>query len=84
MITRGNFEKLIEKHVSKIIPLIKATIREAKMSVNQIDDIVLVGGSTKVPKVKELIEEVFKRPIDHKINPDEIVAAGASYLASLE
>lgn len=44
----------------------------------------MVGGSTRVPKVKELLDDYFKKPLDHKINPDEAVAAGASYLAFIE
>lgn len=77
-LTRAKFEGLIEDYLQETIDLLKQTLKEAKMTEKDIDQIVLVGGSTRIPKVQELIEEVIPGKINKEINPDEVVALGAA------
>ncbi|OUJ19387.1 Chaperone DnaK/HSP70 [Methanonatronarchaeum thermophilum] len=77
-ITRAKFEELVEDLVDKTIKLTKQGISDAGMDKNDIDDILLVGGSTRVPLVREKIKNYFGKDPSKKINPDEVVALGAA------
>ena len=77
-LTRAKFENLIEDLVESTLGPVKNAMKDAKLSKNDIDKIILVGGSTRIPMVQELIKkELGKEP--HKgVNPDEVVAMGAA------
>ncbi len=77
-ITRSKFEQLIENVIQRLkTPCLKA-IEDAKISLSNIDEVVLVGGSTRIPKVQALVKEVFGKEPNRSINPDEVVAVGAA------
>ncbi len=75
---RAKFEELIEDLVERTIKLTKKGLEEAGMAKNDIDDVLLVGGSTRVPLVREKVEQFFGMEASKKINPDEVVALGAA------
>jgi len=77
-INRANFEKLIEALVNRTKnPCIKA-LKDAKLSPSDIDEILLVGGSTRIPKVQKMVKEIFGKDPNKSVNPDEVVAIGAA------
>ncbi len=77
-LTRSKFEGMMDKLLQRTIRIMKNALGEAKMDSSDIDQIVLVGGSTRIPKVQQLIEEVIPGKINKEINPDEVVAVGAA------
>ena len=78
-ITRAQFEKLIDPLVERCRRPVEQALKDAKLSPNQIDEVVLVGGSTRVPMVVELVKKIFQGKEPHKgVNPDEVVAVGAA------
>ncbi|MCA9244823.1 MAG: molecular chaperone DnaK, partial [Phycisphaerales bacterium] len=77
-LTRSKFEQLVGKLVERCRgPVLKA-IQDAKLSAKDIDEVVLVGGSTRVPLVQKMVKEIFGKDPDQSINPDEVVAVGAA------
>ncbi len=77
-ITRADFEKLADDLIKRVrIPVEKA-IADAKLNPSDIDEVVLVGGSTRIPKVQELVKEIFGKDPHKGVNPDEVVAIGAA------
>lgn len=83
-ISRAKFESLCNDIFTKCLDPIDQVIRDAKTSKSQIDDIVLVGGSTRIPKVQELLKNYFNgKELCKSINPDEAVAYGAAVQASI-
>lgn len=77
-ITRGEFEEMIEPFVSRTIQSLDEALREAKLTVHQLDDLVLVGGSTRIPLVEERLREEFQREPSRSVDPDLAVALGAA------
>ena len=77
-ITRSKFESLTEHLTERCRGPVMSTIEDAKLSPSQIDEIVLVGGSTRMPAVQELVKGIFGRDPNKSINPDEVVAVGAA------
>ncbi len=82
-LTRAKFEQMIADLLKRSIDIVDATLREGKKQTDQIDQIVLVGGSTRIPKVQELIAARIPGKINKEINPDEVVAAGAAVQAGV-
>ena len=77
-INRATFEKLIEDLISRTKnPCIKA-LKDAKLSPSDIDEVILVGGSTRIPRVQEVVKEIFGKAPNKSVNPDEVVAIGAA------
>ena len=77
-ITRAQFEQLTDDLIERCRgPVIKA-LEDAKLSPSQIDEVVLVGGSTRIPKVQELVKKIFGKEAHKGVNPDEVVALGAA------
>ena len=77
-ITRADFEKLADDLIKRVrIPVEKA-IADAKLNPSDIDEVVLVGGSTRIPKVQELVKDIFGKDPHKGVNPDEVVAIGAA------
>lgn len=77
-LTRQQFEDIIESHVDKTIQLVKKTLKESGISQTSVSRIVLVGGPTQIPFVRQSLEEEFKIKVDGSIDPLTVVARGAS------
>jgi molecular chaperone DnaK len=77
-LSRNQFENLIEEYVSKSIQVTEKTIKESKLEPKDIEEIVLVGGQTRTPKIREEIKKFFGKEACKEINPDEVVAIGAA------
>ena len=83
-ITRAKFENLCESLFKQTMAPVEQVLRDAKMSKSHIDDIVLVGGSTRIPKIQQLLSEFFNgKDLCKSINPDECVAYGAAVQAAI-
>ncbi len=83
MITRSKFEELVDKLIERCRkPLVQA-LTDSKLSPTEIDEVVLVGGSTRIPKVQQLVREIFKKEPHKGVNPDEVVAVGAAIQGSV-
>jgi molecular chaperone DnaK len=77
-ITRARFEALVDDLVSRTIDPCKVALKDAGCKVSDIDDVILVGGMTRMPRVQEKVKEFFGRDPRKDVNPDEAVAAGAA------
>ena len=82
-ITREQFEQLAQPIIDRTIGPCKQALKDAKLKPEQIDEAVLVGGSTRIPKVRTLVEEMFLRQPHTDLNPDEVVALGAAVQANI-
>ncbi len=82
-ITRPQFEQLIQPILDRTIGPCKQALKDAGLSPGQIDEVVAVGGSTRIPKVRDLIQDLFERPPHTDLNPDEVVALGAAIQANI-
>ena len=77
-LTKAKFEQLIDDLVKRTIAPCKKALKNADLSISDIDEIVLVGGSTRIPAVQEAVENFFKKSPSKGVNPDEVVALGAA------
>ncbi len=77
-LSRAKFESMIDDYLTRTISIVDATLRAAGKESKDIDQVVLVGGSTRIPKVQELVAKRIPGKINREINPDEVVAAGAA------
>ncbi len=82
-ITKEEFETLITPLIGRTINSCKAAIADAKIEVSAIESIVMVGGSTRIPAVKNSVSNFFGRPVNDTVNPDEVVALGAAIQADI-
>src|SRR6201997_5412652 len=82
-ITREQFEGLIQPILERTIGPCKQALKDAGLMPEQIDEVVLVGGSTRIPKVRALVQDLFKRTPHTDLNPDEVVALGAAVQANI-
>jgi molecular chaperone DnaK len=82
-ITREQFEKLIQPIIDRTVGPVKQALKDANLKPEQIDEVVLVGGSTRIPKVRALVKEMFRREPHIDLNPDEVVALGAAVQANI-
>jgi molecular chaperone HscA len=82
-ITKSVFEDLITTIIGKTIDCCKNALADAKLNAGQIDSIVMVGGSTRIPAVKAAVASFFGKPVNDSINPDEVVALGAAVQADI-
>jgi Fe-S protein assembly chaperone HscA len=82
-ITREQFEQLIQPIIDRTVGPCKQALKDAKLTPEQIDEVVLVGGSTRIPKVRALVKEMFRREPHTGLNPDEVVALGAAVQANI-
>jgi molecular chaperone DnaK len=82
-ITRAKFEELVDKLIERCRKPVLQAMKDAKLSPSDIDEVVLVGGSTRVPKVQALVKEIFKKEPHKGVNPDEVVAVGAAIQGSV-
>src|SRR3990167_2495790 len=77
-LTRAKLESLASDIFKRLLEPCKIALADAKLSVNQIDEVILVGGSTRIPKVQEIAKEFFKKEPNKSVNPDEVVSVGAA------
>ncbi|MDP6229808.1 MAG: Hsp70 family protein, partial [Candidatus Marinimicrobia bacterium] len=77
-LTRAKFEELVADLVERIIKPCKKAIKDAGLSASEIDEVILVGGSTRMPKIQEKVKEIFGKEPNKSVNPDEVVALGAA------
>jgi molecular chaperone DnaK len=77
-LSRSKFEQLIDDLVQRSMEPCKKAIKDAKISKSEIDQIILVGGSTRIPKIQEAVKEFFGKDPSKGVNPDEVVAVGAA------
>jgi molecular chaperone DnaK len=77
-ITRAKFESLCEDLFQRSLKPCELALRDAKMTPQQIDEVILVGGSTRIPKIQELVKSFFGKEPGKGVNPDEVVAVGAA------
>lgn len=77
-ITRAEFERLVDHLIERCREPVTKALADAKLKPGQIDEVVLVGGSTRVPKVQELVRKMFGKEPHKGVNPDEVVAVGAA------
>ncbi|AZY50049.1 molecular chaperone DnaK [Bordetella avium] len=82
-ITRAKLESLVEELIERTIEPCRVAIKDAGVKVSDIDDVILVGGMTRMPKVQEKVKEFFGREPRKDVNPDEAVAAGAAIQGSV-
>ncbi|MBP6940171.1 MAG: molecular chaperone DnaK [Syntrophorhabdaceae bacterium] len=80
---RSELEKLSDALIQRTIEPCKRAIEDAKLTANKIDEVVLVGGSTRIPKVQEVVKEFFGKEPHRGVNPDEVVALGAAVQAGV-
>ncbi len=77
-LTRSKFEQLAHELVKRSMDPVKKALSDAGLSVSDIDEVILVGGSTRIPKIQEEVEAFFKKKPSKGVNPDEVVAIGAA------
>ncbi len=77
-LTRAKFEQLVDDLLERSMTPVQKALDDASLKINQIDDVLLVGGMTRVPKVQELVKNFFGKDPDKSVNPDEVVAIGAA------
>ncbi len=82
-ITRDEFDQLIEDKIDATVDICKEALSNAKLSVSEVDEVLLVGGSTRILLVQKKIKQFFGKDPNKKINPDEIVSIGASIQGSI-
>jgi len=81
--TRAKLESLVEELIARTMEPCKIAIKDAGVKISEIDDVILVGGMTRMPKVQEKVKELFGREPRKDVNPDEAVAAGAAIQGSV-
>ena len=82
-LTIAKFEQLCSELIGRCRIPVETALKDAKLSTNQIDEVVLVGGSTRIPAIKNLVKDVLKKEPNETVNPDEVVAVGAAVQAGV-
>ena len=77
-LTRAKFEQLADKLIQACVAPCEQALKDAGLSKNEIDEVILVGGSTRIPAIQEIVEKIFGRTPSKGVNPDEVVALGAA------
>jgi molecular chaperone DnaK (HSP70) len=82
-ISRVQFEQLIEPVIARTVAPVKQALADANLKPSEINEVVLVGGSTRIPRVRALVKDLFQREPHTELNPDEVVALGAAVQANI-
>ncbi len=82
-LTRAKFEALIRDLAEKTLQPCEQALKDAGMTINDIDEVILVGGSTRIPLIQQLVKDFFKKDPNKSVNPDEVVAVGAAIQAGI-
>ena len=77
-LSRSEFERMVEDLVNRTISPCRKAVKDSGLSINDIDEVILVGGSTRIPCIQQAVEKYFKKTPSKGVNPDEVVAMGAS------
>jgi len=77
-LTRSTFEQMIDELVEKTLDPVRKAMKDASASIKDIDEVLLVGGSTRIPLVRQAVEKLFEKSASSSVNPDEVVALGAA------
>ncbi|HJT72885.1 MAG TPA: molecular chaperone DnaK, partial [Chitinophaga sp.] len=77
-LTRARFEQLADNLVERTLEPCRKALKDAGLSTSEIDEVILVGGSTRIPKIQEVVEKFFGKKPNRSVNPDEVVAIGAA------
>ncbi len=77
-LTRAKFEQLVDDLIKRTIPPMQQALKDAGLDPKQIDEVILVGGSTRIPKIQEIVKDFFGKEPNRSVNPDEVVAIGAA------
>jgi molecular chaperone DnaK len=83
-ITRDEFNEAIKPKIDTTLALVRSVLRMAKVQPSEVDRILMIGGSTRIPIVREMVSGMFTKEVDVSINPDEAVSLGASIMAAKE
>jgi molecular chaperone DnaK len=77
-LTRAKFEQLVDDLIQRTIPPMKQALKDAGLDPKDVDEVILVGGSTRIPKIQAIVKEYFGKEPNRSVNPDEVVAIGAA------
>ena len=77
-LTRAKFEQLVDDLIKRTIPPMQQALKDAGLDPKQIDEVILVGGSTRIPKIQQVVKDFFGKEPNKSVNPDEVVAIGAA------
>ncbi|GBD33944.1 Chaperone protein DnaK [bacterium HR34] len=80
---RAQLEQMVRPYISRSIELVEQTLKEAKLKKEDINEIILVGGQTRMPAIQQALREMFNKEPNRSINPDEVVAVGAAIQAAI-
>lgn len=82
-LTRANFEKLVADLVERVVGPCKQALKDAKLTAKDINEVILVGGSTRIPCIQDQVKKIFGKDLNQSVNPDEVVALGAAIQAGV-
>src|SRR5256714_367532 len=82
-LTRARFEQLIDPILKRLMPPVEQALKDTTIDAKKLDEVVLVGGSTRIPKVQEIVKNFFGKEPNKSVNPDEVVAIGAAVQAGV-
>src|SRR5881409_1335976 len=82
-LTRAKFEQLVDDLVQRTIPPMQQALKDAGLDPKRIDEVILVGGSTRIPKIQQIVKDYFGKEPNKSVNPDEVVAIGAAIQAGV-
>ncbi|KUK84106.1 MAG: chaperone protein DnaK [Microgenomates bacterium 39_6] len=77
-LTRAKLEQITSDLIDRLLPPVKAALKDAKLEADDIDEVLLVGGQTRMPKVRQIVKDFFGKEPNKSVNPDEVVALGAA------
>jgi molecular chaperone DnaK len=77
-LTRAKFEQLVDDLIQRTLPPMQQALKDAGLKPEQIDEVILVGGSTRIPKIQQIVKDFFGKEPNRSVNPDEVVAIGAA------
>ena len=77
-LTRAKFEQLVDDLIQRTIPPMQQALKDAGLEPKRIDEVILVGGSTRIPKIQQIVKDFFGKEPNKSVNPDEVVAIGAA------
>ncbi len=82
-LTRAKLESLVEDLIEKLVPPVHTALKDSGIGPNEVDEVVLVGGMTRMPRVQEKVKEIFRKEPHKGVNPDEVVGVGAAIQAGV-
>jgi molecular chaperone DnaK len=77
-LTRAKFEQLVDDLIQRVIPPMQQALKDAGLDPKTVDEVILVGGSTRIPKIQQIVKDFFGKDPNRSVNPDEVVAIGAA------